>query len=177
MGLIANNPHHFAGAIDSPASDKAARFLQLLDAFDLPCISLMDCPGMMVGPEVESTGLVRHCARLFNTGANGASRLSQDDQPHSPHFPRAKAAPKHSSSTHIGRLRWSCTRFVDTQLPFQCSRLSSARPTAWVFRPCAVGRPRCLSAAPRGRRANSPGWGSKDPSSSDSTLPLGFLCR
>ena len=70
MGLIANNPHHFAGAIDSPASDKAARFLQLLDAFELPVISLMDCPGMMVGPEVESTGLVRHCARLFNTGAN-----------------------------------------------------------------------------------------------------------
>ena len=70
MGLIANNPHHLAGAIDSPGSDKAARFLQLCNAFDLPIITLMDCPGMMVGPEVESTALVRHCARLFNTGAN-----------------------------------------------------------------------------------------------------------
>ena len=70
MGLIANNPHHLAGAIDSPGSDKAARFLQLCNAFDLPVITLMDCPGMMVGPEVESTALVRHCARLFNTGAN-----------------------------------------------------------------------------------------------------------
>ena len=70
MGLIANNPHHLAGAIDSDASDKAARFLQLCDAFDIPIISLMDCPGLMVGPEVEKTALVRHCGRLFNTGAN-----------------------------------------------------------------------------------------------------------
>ena len=70
MGLIANNPHHLAGAIDSDAADKAARFLQLCDAFDLPVISLMDCPGIMVGPEVEKTALVRHCCRLFNTGAN-----------------------------------------------------------------------------------------------------------
>jgi len=46
-----NSPkcQHLAGAIDSPGSDKAARFLQLCDAFDLPIISLMDCPGMMVG--------------------------------------------------------------------------------------------------------------------------------
>ncbi|MCH7705481.1 MAG: ATP-grasp domain-containing protein [Chloroflexi bacterium] len=70
MGLIANNPHHLAGAIDSDAADKAARFLQLCDAFDLPIISLMDCPGLMVGPDVERTALVRHSARLFNTGAN-----------------------------------------------------------------------------------------------------------
>ncbi|HJM89434.1 MAG TPA: carboxyl transferase domain-containing protein [Dehalococcoidia bacterium] len=70
MGLIANNPHHLAGAIDSDGADKGARFLQLCDAFDLPVISLMDCPGMMVGPDVESTALVRHCARMFNTGAN-----------------------------------------------------------------------------------------------------------
>jgi acetyl-CoA carboxylase carboxyltransferase component len=70
MGLIANNPHHIAGAIDSDGADKGARFLQLCDAFDLPVISLMDCPGMMVGPDVEATALVRHCARMFNTGAN-----------------------------------------------------------------------------------------------------------
>lgn len=70
LGLIANNPHHLAGAIDSDGADKCARFLQLCDAFDLPIISLMDCPGMMVGPEVEKTALVRHCCRMFNTGAN-----------------------------------------------------------------------------------------------------------
>ncbi len=70
MGVIANNPHHLAGAIDSDGSDKGARFLQLCDAFDIPVLSLMDCPGMMVGPDVEATALVRHCARMFNTGAN-----------------------------------------------------------------------------------------------------------
>lgn len=70
LGLIANNPHHLGGAIDSNGADKGARFLQLCDAFDLPIISLMDCPGMMVGPEVEKTALVRHCCRMFNTGAN-----------------------------------------------------------------------------------------------------------
>ena len=70
MGLIANNPHHFSGAIDSDAADKGARFLQLCDTFDLPVISLMDCPGTMMGSEYERTALVRHFARLFNTGAN-----------------------------------------------------------------------------------------------------------
>jgi acetyl/propionyl-CoA carboxylase alpha subunit len=70
MGLIANNPHHLSGAIDSPAADKAARFLQLCDTFDLPVLSLMDCPGMMVGPEHEDTALLRHSARMFVTGAN-----------------------------------------------------------------------------------------------------------
>ncbi len=70
LGVVANNPHHLAGAIDSPGSDKGARFLQLCDAFDIPVLSLMDCPGMMVGPDVEATALVRHCARMFNTGAN-----------------------------------------------------------------------------------------------------------
>jgi len=70
MGLIANNPHHLAGAIDSDGADKAARFLQLCDAFGLPVISVMDCPGIMVGPDAEREALVRHCARLFVTGAN-----------------------------------------------------------------------------------------------------------
>ncbi len=70
VGVIANNPHHLAGAIDSDGADKAARFLQLCDAFDLPVITLVDTPGMMVGPEVEQTALVRHCTRLFVTGVN-----------------------------------------------------------------------------------------------------------
>ncbi len=70
MGVIANNPHHLAGAIDSDGADKGARFIQLCDAFDIPVLSLMDCPGMMVGPDVERTALVRHCVRMFNAGAN-----------------------------------------------------------------------------------------------------------
>ena len=70
IGVIANNPHHLAGAIDSDGADKAARFMQLCDAFDIPLVTLVDTPGMMVGPEVEETALVRHCSRLFVTGVN-----------------------------------------------------------------------------------------------------------
>ncbi|MEM7250504.1 MAG: carboxyl transferase domain-containing protein [Pseudomonadota bacterium] len=75
MGVIANNPHHLAGAIDSDGADKGARFLQLCDAFDIPVLSLMDCPGIMVGPDHERTALVRHCTRMFNTGANISTPL------------------------------------------------------------------------------------------------------
>ncbi len=70
VGVIANNPTHLAGAIDTPGADKAARFMQLCDAFDIPIVTLCDTPGMMVGPDVEATALVRHCNRLFVTGAN-----------------------------------------------------------------------------------------------------------
>ncbi len=67
VGVIANNPVHLGGAIDSDAADKAARFMQLCDAFDLPIINLCDTPGFMVGPEAEKTGLVRHVSRMFVT--------------------------------------------------------------------------------------------------------------
>ena len=70
FGLIANNPKHLGGAIDAPAGDKAARFMQLCDAFDIPIISLCDTPGFMVGPEAEKTAIVRHVARMFVTGAS-----------------------------------------------------------------------------------------------------------
>lgn len=70
IGVIANNPRHLGGAIDSEAADKAARFMQLCDAFDLPVLSLCDTPGNMVGPEAEKEGLVRHCCRLYVIGAN-----------------------------------------------------------------------------------------------------------
>jgi methylmalonyl-CoA carboxyltransferase 12S subunit len=68
-GVIANDTRHVAGAITSDAADKAARFLQLCDAFGLPVVSLVDTPGMMVGPEAEATGLVRHASRLLLAGA------------------------------------------------------------------------------------------------------------
>ncbi|MEP1124943.1 MAG: carboxyl transferase domain-containing protein [Ilumatobacter sp.] len=70
VGVLANNPRHLGGAIDSDGSDKAARFMQLCDAHGLPIVTLCDTPGMMVGPDVEETALVRHCSRLFVTGAN-----------------------------------------------------------------------------------------------------------
>ena len=70
LGVLANNPRHLGGAIDSDGSDKAARFMQLCDAHGLPVVTLCDTPGMMVGPDAEETALVRHCSRLFVTGAN-----------------------------------------------------------------------------------------------------------
>ncbi len=70
MGLIANNPRHLGGAIDANAADKAARFLQLCDAHDLPVLSLCDTPGFMVGPDAERTALVRRVCRMFVGGAN-----------------------------------------------------------------------------------------------------------
>jgi acetyl-CoA carboxylase carboxyltransferase component len=70
LGVIANDPRHLGGAIDSAAADKAARFMQLCDAFDLPLLYLCDTPGIMVGPEVEKTALVRHSSRMFLIGAN-----------------------------------------------------------------------------------------------------------
>jgi acetyl/propionyl-CoA carboxylase alpha subunit/acetyl-CoA carboxylase carboxyltransferase component len=70
FGLIANNPLHLGGAIDGPGADKASRFMQLCDAFDLPMISLCDTPGFNVGPDVERTGQVRRVSRMFVTAAS-----------------------------------------------------------------------------------------------------------
>jgi acetyl-CoA carboxylase carboxyltransferase component len=70
IGVIANDPAHLGGAIDSDAADKAARFLQLCDAFGLPVLFLCDTPGFMVGPQAEQTATVRHFSRLFVIGAN-----------------------------------------------------------------------------------------------------------
>jgi acetyl-CoA carboxylase carboxyltransferase component len=70
VGVLANNPLHLAGAIDARCADKAARFMQLCEAFDLPLLFLCDTPGFMVGPEAEETALVRHVSRMFVTGAS-----------------------------------------------------------------------------------------------------------
>jgi acetyl-CoA carboxylase carboxyltransferase component len=68
VGFIANNTMVMAGAVTSEAADKAARFLQLCDAFGLPVVSLVDTPGYMVGPQAEETGLVRRASRLLVAG-------------------------------------------------------------------------------------------------------------
>jgi acetyl-CoA carboxylase carboxyltransferase component len=70
VGVIANQPRFLAGAIDGPAAEKAARFVQICDAFDIPLLVLCDTPGLMVGPEVEKTNLVRRSARLLTALAN-----------------------------------------------------------------------------------------------------------
>ena len=70
VGVVASQPMFLAGAIDGPASDKAAHFIQVCDAFDIPVVILCDTPGLMVGPEVEKTGLVRRSARVLTALAN-----------------------------------------------------------------------------------------------------------
>lgn len=70
VGVVANQPMFMAGAIDSEAGDKAARFTQLCDAHNFPVLLLCDTPGLMVGPEAERTGIVRHGSRLLMALAN-----------------------------------------------------------------------------------------------------------
>ena len=70
VGWLANNPSHLGGAIDADAADKAARFLQLCSAHGLPVVSLVDTPGFMVGPQVETQAQVRHVSRMFLAAAH-----------------------------------------------------------------------------------------------------------
>jgi acetyl-CoA carboxylase carboxyltransferase component len=71
LGVVANNSNSpTGGAIDSDGADKASRFMQLCDAFDIPILALIDTPGNMVGPEAEKTALIRHCGRMYLAGAN-----------------------------------------------------------------------------------------------------------
>jgi acetyl-CoA carboxylase carboxyltransferase component len=70
VGIVANDPTHLAGAIDAEGADKAARFMQLCDAFDVPLLFLCDTPGFMVGPEIERAAQVRHVSRMFVVGAS-----------------------------------------------------------------------------------------------------------
>ncbi len=69
VALAASNPRHLGGALDAPACDKLARFMQLADAHGLPLVTFVDTPGFMVGPASEKTAMVRHATRLFVTAA------------------------------------------------------------------------------------------------------------
>jgi acetyl-CoA carboxylase carboxyltransferase component len=65
IGIVANQPSHMGGAIDIDASDKAARHIQLCDAFNIPVLFLHDCPGFMVGSRMEKMGIIRHGAKML----------------------------------------------------------------------------------------------------------------
>jgi acetyl-CoA carboxylase carboxyltransferase component len=67
VAVVANQPCRMAGAIDSNASDKMSRFVQLADAYGVPLVFLVDTPGFMVGPSAEESGLVRHSARALQS--------------------------------------------------------------------------------------------------------------
>ncbi len=69
IGLIANDAAEMGGAITSDSAEKAASFMQLCSNFNIPILSLVDTPGIMVGPEAEKTGTVKHAAKLFTVGA------------------------------------------------------------------------------------------------------------
>lgn len=70
FGVIANDCRHLAGAIEFDGADKAARLMQLCNAHGLPILSLVDTPGFMVGPDIETGGQVRHVCRMFVNAAH-----------------------------------------------------------------------------------------------------------
>jgi acetyl-CoA carboxylase carboxyltransferase component len=65
VGIVANQPKHLAGILDNDSADKAARFINLCDAFNIPLIFLQDVPGFMVGSKVEHAGIIRHGAKML----------------------------------------------------------------------------------------------------------------
>jgi acetyl-CoA carboxylase carboxyltransferase component len=64
VGVVANQPAHMAGVLDIDASDKIARFVRFCDAFNIPLITLVDCPGFMPGTVQEHGGIIRHGAKI-----------------------------------------------------------------------------------------------------------------
>jgi len=70
FGVIANNCMHMAGAIEAEDADNAARLMQLCNVHGLPIVSLIDTPGFMVGPEIETRAQVRHVCRMFVIGSH-----------------------------------------------------------------------------------------------------------
>jgi acetyl-CoA carboxylase carboxyltransferase component len=69
-GIVANQPKHLGGILDNNSADKAARFVNLCNAFDIPLLFLMDVPGFMVGTKVEAEGIIRHGAKMLYAVAN-----------------------------------------------------------------------------------------------------------
>ena len=65
VGVVANNPMQAGGVLDVNAADKAARFVNLCDAFEIPLVFLLDVPGFMVGSKVEQQGIIRHGAKML----------------------------------------------------------------------------------------------------------------
>lgn len=65
VGLVANQPAHLAGALDIDAADKIARFIRICDAYNIPLITFVDCPGFLPGVEQEYHGVIRHGAKII----------------------------------------------------------------------------------------------------------------
>lgn len=69
VGIVANQPMHMGGILDVDTSDKAARFMQICDAFNIPLVFLQDVPGFMIGSKVEHEGIIRHGAKMLHVMA------------------------------------------------------------------------------------------------------------
>ncbi len=69
-GIVANQPRQLGGILDNDSADKAARFINLCNAFGIPLVYLMDVPGFMVGTKVEQAGIIRHGAKMLYATAN-----------------------------------------------------------------------------------------------------------
>jgi len=69
-GIVANQPKQLGGILDNDSADKAARFINLCNAYGIPLVYLMDVPGFMVGTKVEAAGIIRHGAKMLYATAN-----------------------------------------------------------------------------------------------------------
>jgi acetyl-CoA carboxylase carboxyltransferase component len=69
-GIVANQPRQLGGILDNDSADKAARFVNLCNAFSIPLVFLMDVPGFMVGTKVEAEGIIRHGAKMLYAVSN-----------------------------------------------------------------------------------------------------------
>src|SRR5436305_1479686 len=65
VGIVANQPKQLGGILEDDSADKAARFINLCDAFGIPLLFLQDVPGFMVGTKVEQAGIIRHGAKML----------------------------------------------------------------------------------------------------------------
>ncbi|MEU8775873.1 acyl-CoA carboxylase subunit beta [Streptomyces sp. NPDC048606] len=70
VGIVANQPQNMAGVLDIESSEKAARFVQMCDAFNIPLVSLVDVPGFLPGVDQEHNGVIRHGAKLLYAYCN-----------------------------------------------------------------------------------------------------------
>jgi acetyl-CoA carboxylase carboxyltransferase component len=70
VGIVANQPKQLGGILDNDSADKAARFVNLCNAFSIPLVFIQDVPGFMVGTKVEAEGIIRHGAKMLYAVAN-----------------------------------------------------------------------------------------------------------
>ena len=154
VGVVANNPMKLSGAIDSDGADKAARFITLCDAFDIPLLFLCDTPGIMVGPDIEKTALVRHSSRMFLAAAQRQVPYPHNHPAQSVRTGRNRNVGRRLR--HRGILRIVANRRVR---PNGAGGLGEARPTATNWQQSRIRRsaksnstkwsPNCIAAAKR----------------------------